>query len=108
MGTKGQWTKGPWKMQARGASFAIVGCHPQTFRNVTGILVATADGPSADANARLIAGAPELADTSTELADAIAVLCPSDAAIEHASLEWKRVHAALKPVRAALKKAGAA
>ena len=40
-----------------------------------------------------------------KLADAIAVLVPSDAALPHACLEWKRVHAALAQFRVALAKA---
>ena len=39
------------------------------------------------------------------LAVAIDALCPSDAAIEHASVEWTRVHAALKKFRAAITRA---
>lgn len=57
------------------------------------------------ANARLIATSPDLLVDGCALAVAIDALCPSDAAIEHASVEWKRVHAALKKFRAAITRA---
>lgn len=75
-------TPGPWVPYDRGIGWEVHNSHGipinDGFRETF-----------IEADAHLIAALPEL------LAAAKA-LCPSDAAIEHASEEWKRLHAAIK------------
>lgn len=54
---------------------------------------------------QLAAASPELLADGCALAVAIDAVCPSDEAIKHASVEWKRVYAALKAFRQTVVKA---
>lgn len=103
-----QHTPGEWTLLDDDRSI-IVGGGPNNddiaeffFRDTTSVSISREE---AVANAVLFRSAPALLDDGRQLADAIAKLVPSDAALPHASVEWKRVHAALAQFRITISKA---
>lgn len=58
-----------------------------------------------EANARLIAAAPDMAKDGTALLMALAKILPSEVAIVHASVEWRALYQHAHAFRAAIAKA---